>query len=52
MEEMIANDPSLLEKESSTFHEIVSNELERYINNDLMQPFSLSFPPKLHANII
>ncbi|KAI9262857.1 hypothetical protein EDC94DRAFT_607610 [Helicostylum pulchrum] len=29
MEDMIANDPTLIEKESSSFHEIVSAELER-----------------------
>ncbi|CAO3653838.1 unnamed protein product [Mucor hiemalis] len=29
MEEMIAKDPSLVEKESSSFHELVNSELER-----------------------
>ncbi|GAA5817176.1 hypothetical protein MFLAVUS_010718 [Mucor flavus] len=29
MEDMIANNPALIEKESSSFHEIVSTELER-----------------------
>lgn len=29
MEEMIAKDPSLIEKESSSFHELVNAELER-----------------------
>jgi hypothetical protein len=32
MEEMIAKDPSLLEKDSSFFHEQVSSELERQSN--------------------
>lgn len=29
MEDMIAKDPSLIEKESSAFHDLVSAELER-----------------------